>query len=352
VRYGAHNGNEYKVDISKMIQAKVGSGSRRAVLREVVDGHGVVWSFDARRRGEQSGRGAVYMQYPNEVCAVLEHLYRNQCTASQAAQQDPSSAAAQEAAVKNLNSAGLRAVFGFDLQESSAGSMSSSEDSDHGPHIPTNAIIETTNSTEEKTSGKSRRHKLKNARRLALRVGPGTPVLSEALFERALQSQWPAEEIAFAIRWLLRRGMNFAAVHCRRVALLHGSLRVLRVLLVEARVDVGGLEILCDAPAAATRGKKVSAGSSDGNGGWVQRCKLAVKALLARGATMGGTGTRSKLLRRLEEDGLTLLRARALATLCDELPDELLGHIGDFAGISAPFAWRDFHWVAQQSETA
>jgi hypothetical protein len=143
--------------------------------------------------------------------------------------------------------------------------------------------------------------------------------------------------------------MEFTPAHCRQTALLHGSLTVLRVMLVEARVDVRGLDLLAQAPAAATRGK-LPAKNTEDNSSWVQRCKGAVKALLARGAIIGGGGTRSKLLRRLEQDGESLLRARILATLCETLPDVLLSHIGDFADIAAPYAWRECKWGVQSSK--
>merc|ERR1712139_483170 len=100
-----------------------------------------------------------------------------------------------------------------------------------------------------------------------------------------------------------------------------------------------------DAPSASARGRAAATKGSGAIGSWMQRCKAPVKLLLARGAFLGGQGvSKSKLLRRLEEDGDQLLKVRALASLCHELPDQLLGCIGDFAGLPAPFAWRDFAW--------
>ena len=38
-------------------------------------------------------------------------------------------------------------------------------------------------------------------------------------------------------------------------------------------------------------------------GSWVQRCKDVLRALMARGALLGDDAPRSKLLKKLEEDG-------------------------------------------------
>lgn len=369
VRYHAHNGNEYRVDLSRMQQTKLATGSRRTVLREVLEGFGMVWSFESSRRGGRSRAGtdsesltldpcggrshqcAVYVQYPNEVCAVLEHRYRTFCATSLAVQQEPKSIKAAEAAVQKLNNASLRAIFGLNVAETSTGTEISTEISttsgDDGDKCPKAAAPrhQTAPDIDEPAVSNSRRSKMKIAMRLASRVSISEPALADCLFERVLQTRWPPLEVASAVRWLHLRGLQCSPEHCRKAALLHGSLAVLRVLLIEAQVDVRGLELLMKAPAAASRGQ-AAANSGNGNS-WVQRCKAAVKVLLARGAVIGGMGTRSKLLRKLEEDAELLLRARALATLCEPLPDVVMGHIGDFADVPAPYAWRDFQWNVQ-----
>lgn len=345
VRYCAHNGCEYRVDVSRMVQTKLATGSRRSVLREVLEGFGVAWSFDSCRRGGRSDQCAVYTPYPSEVCAVLEHRYRTHCAAALVVQKDPRSTEAQEAAVNKLTNAALRTVFGLNVTESTTGTeltTTSGDDSDKGfgtHRVSPDPIASAPPDAPAAACSNSRRVKLKAAARLAARVGPAEPALADCLFERVLRSKWSQVEVAAAVSWLLRRGFQFSPAHCRKVALLHGSLMVLRVLLVDARVDVRGLELLSEAPRAAARGRAACA-----DGGWVQRCKAAVKVLLARGARLGGAGTRSKLLKRLEDDAQALLRARALATWCQALPDVMLGHIADYANIAAPFAWRDFNW--------
>lgn len=409
VVYCAHTGIDYRVDVSKMVQTKLRTGSRRTILREVHEGYGIVWSFDASRRTSRSEHRAVYMQYPDEVSAVLEHRYRCLCAASSAVRVDPSSPKGREVAVQMLSDGALRLIFGLPVDENCTTSdictssddrekgVESHADATSGVHTGSSAAASSGNDSvcsegAEKrckpgshgsdkvdasssddggrtseifglgthiavpqnarpsqsltSSSTSRRGKIRAAARLAARVGPVEPELAECLFERVLQRRWPPAEVARAVRWLRRRGLQCSPSHCRKAALLHASLTVLRVLLTEAHVDIRSLELLAEAPAAGVRGQ--AAGNSS-NGGWVQRCKVAVKVLLARGAFLGGVGARSKLLRRLEEDGDTLLRARALATLCRPLPDVLLRCIGAFADIPPPYAWRDDGWGVQGS---
>lgn len=354
VRYWAHNGNEYRIDVSRMQQTKFASGSRRTVLRECLDGFGVAWSFESSRRRKHSSESvsspkadqcAVYVQYPTEVCAVLEHRYRTFCVTEDAKAEDPKSTQAAEDTVKKLNNGSLRAIFGLNVAETSTSTEKSTEISATSGDDSDKCCSKPTQHDEGAPVSNSRRSKMKIAQRLAARVSTGEPALAECLFERVLQTRWPAQEVAAAVRWLHRRGLRCQAEHCRKAALLHGSIAVLRVLLVEAQVDVRGLELLIKAPAAAARGR-VAAERGDASG-WVQRCKAAIKVLFARGAMVGAAGTPSKLLRRLEEDGEVFFRKRVLATLCQSLPDVLLGHIGDFASLTAPFAWRDFPWGSQ-----
>lgn len=191
--------------------------------------------------------------------------------------------------------------------------------------------------------------------------------LREVLLEVALQKRpgWSAAgaEVASAVRWLLAQGLLPTPRHCRRVALLHGGLAPLQVLLVEAAVDVRGLELLvaeerwmtleateeqadrAGAPVSSRAravdvARRATAAGSIGqpsNSGWVQRCKPALKALLARGAILGTqTSSKSKLLKRLEEDGNFLWAQRALDGLRrdqPDIPEPILCRIGDFAGV-------------------
>eukprot|EP00435_Cladocopium_sp_Y103_P017137 s2127_g4.t1 len=156
--------------------------------------------------------------------------------------------------------------------------------------------------------------------------------LREVLFEAVLrQHGWPPRCVADGIRWLQRKGLQLGAQHVRKATLLHGGLTPLRVLLMEMEppLDVMGLEILVDHRCAV-----VTNGNTSG-GGWVQRCKPALKALLARGAVLGSHSLQSRLLKRVEEDGMSLWVERVLESLrrCrPEVPDLVLSRIADFAG--------------------
>jgi len=101
---------------------------------------------------------------------------------------------------------------------------------------------------------------------------------------------------------------------------------------MEAKVDVCGLEILETGPSEIVKSFSV------GNGGWIQRCKLPVKVLLARGAVLGDHGSRSKLLKRLERDGEILWARRILAAMgsgCSEVcfPDFVIQVVEDMLGL-------------------
>lgn len=83
----------------------------------------------------------------------------------------------------------------------------------------------------------------------------------------------------------------------------------LRVLIVEARVEVVGLELF-DATSISSSKHFATAGQ-----GWIQHCKQAVKVLLARGAVLGQHGSRSKLLKKLESEGDALWFDRVLSAI-------------------------------------
>lgn len=159
--------------------------------------------------------------------------------------------------------------------------------------------------------------------------------LRELLLRSALRSGWRPRTVAAAVRWLLARGLCATPAHCRQAAMWQGSLTVLRVFLMEAHVDVRGLELLAAGGAAA---KQAVVAVSGGSTSWVQHCKQALKALLARGAVLGSHSSRSKLLRRLAEDGDALWACRALASLrCayPEAPDAVLERIRHFVGLAS-----------------
>jgi hypothetical protein len=110
------------------------------------------------------------------------------------------------------------------------------------------------------------------------------------------------------------------------VAIGRGSLSLLRILVVEAGVDVCGLVLFDNggAPAPAKhdlRGALRSRESLKALQFDVQQSKEALKALMARGALLGRHAPPSKLLRKLEEDGNALWNERALDGLTKAHPE-------------------------------
>merc|ERR1712217_889021 len=102
------------------------------------------------------------------------------------------------------------------------------------------------------------------------------------------------------------------------------GMAVLRLLLL-TEVNVCGLVLF---ESGQKKGKRNQA-----EGSWVQRSKNALRALMARGAKLGDDAPRSKLLKKLEEDGDTLWVERALDGLQrahPELPDGVIHRVQAF----------------------
>ena len=122
-------------------------------------------------------------------------------------------------------------------------------------------------------------------------------------------------------------GLVPTPTHACKAALIHGGLTPLQVLL-QQKVDVRNIDLFSD--------QRLWKGAVAG--GRVQRCKAAIKALLARGATLGACNqpTQSRLLKRLEEDGAIQWAAKALESLRRErpdLPEPALAKVAEFIGI-------------------
>lgn len=155
--------------------------------------------------------------------------------------------------------------------------------------------------------------------------------LQNALFERVVQSAWSHLALADAMRWLLKHSFSPEASHCQAVAITCGSLTALRVLLVEAKVNVHGFPLLQNGSSAWV--KQCTAA----NGGWIQKSKKTVKALLARGAILGCQSSRSKLLKKLEVDGDQLWAMRVLNAIYAsdlEIPEVVIQLLEHFLGLS------------------
>ncbi|CAJ1388111.1 unnamed protein product [Effrenium voratum] len=299
VIYEAANGFTYRIDVLDMVQVNTSKGSRRNVYRH--QGHGKNWCMWQYELERAEGRNYTHskmtlVQYPKEVCIALESCFRAaRAELRQAEIEGPQAVDRQRAEnewrvqLADLQSKQLRDVF---------------------------LVAADAKSAAEDQSATLAAEAAKDA------------ALREVLLELALrQTKWPCAFVAETLRWLQRRGLHLEQGHVRKAALLHGGLTVLKVLLIEADVQVVGLELLVDHRCA-------NLGQSTSGGGWVQRCKPALKALLARGAVLGSHSLQSRLLKRLEEDGQALWVARAVQGLRSgrpELPDPVLARIEDFA---------------------
>lgn len=303
VLYEASNGRTYKIDVLDMIQLNLSKGTRRNVHRH--QGHGKNWSMWQYEAERAEGRNYTHskttlVQYPKEVCIALEDRFRHVRAAASLAELEGAQAVDRQRAesawrrkLASFNGQRLREVFA---------------------EVPTAPCAE-----EELCAGALASEASKD------------DGLREVLFEALLrQHGWPPRLVAEGIRWLRGKGLQLGAQHLRKATLLHGGLTPLRVLLMEMEppLDVMGLEILVDHRCAV-----VTNGNTSG-GGWVQRCKPALKALLARGAVLGSHSLQSRLLKRVEEDGMSLWVERVLESLrrCrPEVPDLVLSRIADFA---------------------
>jgi hypothetical protein len=153
-------------------------------------------------------------------------------------------------------------------------------------------------------------------------------MLQEALFNRMVTSSCPPHVSARAIQWLLQNNFKATPQHCRKAAFSCGHVSAIRVMIMEAKVDVCGLD-LSDVGTSSSSGKH----GVEGHGGWIQHCKHAVKVLLARGAVLGSQGSRSKLLKRLESDGDNLWANRVLDAMGEELPEIVMQQLRLFLGV-------------------
>jgi len=318
VHYTASNGSEYKIDVATMEQTNVRKGTTRIVhRRRIPDTNWIMWQFESTRPERSRMRTAsdiAYIQYPKFVGFALDERWRHfESIQSESGRQSVSEKAIFEAwtrVVGQLDDSAFASIFN--------GSDNCSET--YGPgQEACEALSRFDNQSHFDVSYATSE--------ICTHVAADA-ALQQVMFDRLMRTELSPQALAHAIRWLLRRGLKASAAHCRKIAFSCGSLAALRVLIVEARVDVCGLDLLDSG--ASSSGKHASAG----HGGWIQHSKHAVKLLLARGAVLGGHGSKSKLLKKLEVDGDILWARRILDAMGEVFPEFVLVQLGKFLGVS------------------
>lgn len=312
VGYTACNGSEYKIDVATMEQINLGKGTLRKVhRRKGHDKHWTMWQFEASRSGNRCTRSSIsYIQYPKWVGFALEERWRYLQQAPPSSNQSTSQRANLEAwrqVLSKFDKSSLMAIF--NTADADASQRKELE-------------IDTCNPCE--ILGDKGDFDPKHAQ-IQIRALMGVDAtLQSVFFEHIVERNLPPLHLANGIRWLIGFGFQPSAAHCRTVALSCGSVTALRLLIMEADVDVCGLELL--ESGASAYGKHLVVG----NGGWIQHSKHAVKVLLARGALVGGQGSRSKLLKRVESDGDKLWARRLLDAMGTEFPEFVIQQLEAF----------------------
>jgi len=293
--YTASNGSEYSIDVREMIQTNTKKGTRRPVFRH--QGHGKMWTMWQFETARAEGRNYThskhtYVQYPKWVGFALDERWR--ALQSSGGAISAFVAPWRDALVQLDDTALLWKLESLELP-----AISDPDD-----------IIDVT-----------------------ARSADGEDLRAALLDRAVLVSAWPTPFVVRWLRCLLRHGLRPSPTQCRDVALARGSLALLRVLLVEAAVDVRGLVLLEPGVGQAVSKR---AGAKAEVGGWVQQSKASLKVLLARGAILGTHSSKSKLLKRLEEDGDHLWAARVLDQICVSrpwLPEFMFQRVREFLGM-------------------
>lgn len=290
VTYVGSNGSEYIIDIVLMEQLNVQTGTRRRVFRHEEPGK-FCWN---RWQFEAATAGCRHYTPPKSVAIALEECYQ----AFQKKHGDGSMAHKWRHTIAELQEAALwNFMEGLEKWYCENNSEEPMEDPGDDSAERMAALAKAVSNDES---------------------------LQQVLAERILQAPWPDKQLTRAVRCLLHIGWQPIPTNCRSVALSSGSLGLLRLLL-ETGVDVCGLVLF---EHGQKKGKR-----SQADGSWVQRSKNALRALMARGAVLGDDAPRSKLLKKLEEDGDILWLNRALDGLGrahPELPDCIFNRLRGF----------------------
>lgn len=315
VIYVDSNGSEYSVDVALMEQLNTRTGTVRRVFR--LQGHGRLWPA---WQFEAATVGCRRYTPPKSVAFALEERFRSLHND----RDDNSRIHPHKGAVAELDEAALWMLMeSLEEQRCQKGSddirKQSTSDTPTEDLTSVSKNVPATAKPSEDSPDESLEQVMVLARTVVL-----DEELRQAVAERVLQAPWPQQRLLRAARCLLRCGWRPLPADCRLAALGSGSLSLLRLLL-EAGVDVCGLVLF-------EPGKK-RAKQSQSEGSWVQCSKNALRALMARGAVLGDGAPRSKLLKKLEEDGDFLWVERALDGLQrarPELPDVVLRRLREF----------------------
>jgi len=294
VHYTAHNGSRYTIHVKDMKQTNVHKGTVRTVHRR--QGHGknwTMWQFEASRapRRNYTHSSTVYIQYPKWVGFALEERWRHATSATGTSCEGQRYLADWKRLVNQIDEASFNTIFDASVRG----------DLQHSCHHTSRDVllqIEAAMSTDEA-----------DVTAMIRQLVNTDADLQQAMFDRIVLSQCAPTRLAAVLRWLLLHGFVATRAHCRQVGLATGSLVALRVLIVEAKVDVVGLELF-DA-ASSSSFKHLATGGH----GWIQHCKQSVKVLLARGAVLGHPGSRSRLLKKLESEVDALWYDRVLSAM-------------------------------------
>eukprot|EP00913_Durusdinium_trenchii_P011613 g10907.t1 len=336
-----------RIDVLEMVQVNISKGTRRNIHRH--QGHGKNWSMWQYEAERAEGRNYTHSKTTlvchdsgREVCIALEDCWRHARAEASRLELEGAWAVDRQRAESAWRWKLQRVTGGWDGDWQGVGAMGGVERS------PTLRRVFEGDADGELLPMEGEPVQPSSLAAEARLDG----ALREVLLEAALrQHAWPVNQVVEALYWLQDRGLELSASHVRKAALLHGLwadqsssdeatpssglvgywscvARVAQEVFLEAQVDVRGLELLVDHRAAAN----LSSGNTSG-GGWVQRCKPALKALLARGAVLGSHSLQSRLLKRLEEDGMALWVQRVLEALRrqrPELPEAVLQKIREF----------------------
>ena len=314
VVYTAENNSEYRIDLTDMTQVNMATGTIRRIHRRVNNTTirtPIIWQYEGDRIQSEHRVSIPLVQYPKEIALALERTFREVLGANYGIGYEPVAYTRSSAIWRIRLSKAPKYYMQLLLFHCASAPMA--------PH--------------RLRRGRWPRQQGDELGALSLvveaRLSEG---LREALFEMVLcQHDWYPYLIEQALWWLVERGLILTPNHVRKIALLHGGITPLRIAF-EHQVDMRGVTLITD---HYLWRRTTLLGSKASPGGWVQRCKPAIKALLGRGALLGDSSSQSEsqLLSKIEEEGGVLWTKRVLMGLRRErpsIPEVVMGRIATF----------------------